>query len=691
LSVSSFGATESAGGRGDISILRIGGLVGAAVLLGLLTGDLALSGHGALVFAFGAVAVFVVLWQNPALAPAALLAAVLSIEQFPIADGPAGGVLTDKIPLFRGLSQSLHVNTADLVLLALSVLCVLRSGTGVTRHPPRSAVSAAMSAVVAATLLGLFVGRLHHGNLRTSLTEVRPYVYLTVAYALTTAFAAKRQALRAVLWAIVVLGGLKSVQTIYFFIKVRALNPRPQAILGHEEALFYGLTILLVFALWLFNVRGRLRTTGTYLLPLVITANLVNGRRAAWLIVGACLVVLIVIGLVALPRRRVFLGRFAALLLTLSAVYFPLYWHHNGGFAQPARALRSAVNPDSRDSLSDLYRVQENANLKVNIREGGILGRGFGVPIDYPLPITDLKDIDPLIAYIPHDGVFYILMRMGLFGGVAFWSLLGAGIIGGARLARSRDRELASFGAFLACAIVGYALEGYNDQGFFFYRIAVAMGILFGLGEAARRFDREQPADAPAAARQVRVAVAAPVPVAVAAAAAPTTAVAPPRPVAKPKDRADRERFAQLAAACALPFAIALGIWMILHKPTTTHTVITQRATPAVVRSARHGARLLKTNSARSGTQVASAEVATLSISDALRPTWVELRNGSAHGRILFAGEVEPGTTLRYRRRAIWVRFGAAANLRIVANGVLRPLSGTADFAITPKTVRMVP
>ena len=78
---------------------------------------------------------------------------------------------------------------------------------------------------------------------------------------------------------------------------------------------------------------------------------------------------------------------------------------------------------------------------------------------------------------------------MGLLGAIAFWSLLGIAIITGCRLVRSRNREVALFGALLACALVGYALEGYNDQGFFMYRIAFVIGTLLGLGEAARRLD----------------------------------------------------------------------------------------------------------------------------------------------------------------------------------------------------------
>jgi O-antigen ligase len=148
------------------------------------------------------------------------------------------------------------------------------------------------------------------------------------------------------------------------------------------------------------------------------------------------------------------------------------------------------VAPDPRDASSDLYREQEDANLKYNIGQAGLVGRGFGVPIDYALPIVDISGIDPLITYVPHNGVLYILMRMGLLGAIAMWALIGTGIIAGCRLARSADREIAAVGAVLAGLLVAYALEGATDQGFFFYRIAIVTGGLLGLAEAGRRLAR---------------------------------------------------------------------------------------------------------------------------------------------------------------------------------------------------------
>jgi O-antigen ligase len=284
--------------------------------------------------------------------------------------------------------------------------------------------------------------------------------------------------------------GLKAFQGLFIFVQIRHLNPRPEAVLGHEEAYTFALFIFLVAALRLFEVKGRLVRVATWIAPIVIAADLANNRRAAWLLLGGGLVTLAAVGYRSLPSRRRVLGRTALVALAICAVYLPAYWNKTGGLAQPARALHSMVAPDPRDASSDLYREQENDNLKYNIEQAGLVGRGFGVPIDYALPIVDISGIDPLITYVPHNGVLYILMRMGLLGGIAMWAVIGTGVIAGCRLARSADREIAAIGAVLAGLLVAYALEGATDQGFFFYRIAIVTGGLLGLAEAGRRLAR---------------------------------------------------------------------------------------------------------------------------------------------------------------------------------------------------------
>jgi hypothetical protein len=546
-------------------------LAGAAVLLGLVSGALGGTGFATAVFAVAAVALVIALWRRPELSPVVLLVAALTIEQFPFTTGQPGAMsfgvtpsdYTDRLPLFHGMGGA-HVSPADLLVLTLLVMWLLKRGTAATTPLSRSPLTYAVGTLLAAVAVGVVVGQAHHGTIRTAFTEVRPYFYLAAAYLVANVFATRLQILHLAMWGLVLGSGFKAAQAFYSFMHVRNTFPRPDFVVGHEEALFFALFIVLTLSLWLFQMPGRLRTTATFLLPLVFVADLVNTRRAAWLILGGALIALTVIGMAAVPARRRNLTRMIAIVLAISAFYFPAYWNHSGALAGPARAVKSAVSPNARDESSDVYRIQENANLKFNIREGGVLGRGFGLPITDVSGITDLSSIDPLILYIPHNGVFYILMRMGLFGAIAFWSLLGIAIITGCRLVRSSNREVALYGALLAGALVGYALEGYNDQGFFMYRIAFVMGTLIGLGEAARRLvDREETAPAVAA-----------VPSAPPRRPSLAPPVAPRAPRVRATARRRLELTVQLVSLALMTIAIAFFIWLIVAGPKNDSRVV---------------------------------------------------------------------------------------------------------------------
>jgi O-antigen ligase len=202
----------------------------------------------------------------------------------------------------------------------------------------------------------------------------------------------------------------------------------------------------------------------------------------------------------SLPERRRALRRLMVILVGISAVYFPLFWSKAGTLAQPARALRAQIAPDARDKSSNLYRVQENANLVFNIRQTASLGKGFGTLINYALPITDISNIDPFISFLPHNSVLDLWMRLGIQGMVVFLLLLAAVVVRGCALARSGDRELAVLGALSACAVIAYLVQGYNDMGFFWFRIALCFGTLLGAMEAAHRVLAREAAGDPAAA-----------------------------------------------------------------------------------------------------------------------------------------------------------------------------------------------
>lgn len=473
------------------------GLIAGGLLVGALAGYLSSTGSFTHVLVLGALVLPVFLWKRPYIAPAVLLGAAIVVEQgTSIPHIP----ITERIPLFEGVGPG-HLEGADILILMLLFIYLVKGKDWGTSFLPRSHVSVAVRAILACVALAIVIGHVHHGSLREALMQARPWVYLAATYFLTSAFIRDRRAIRAVLWTIVGTVGFKAVQGIYVWMTSRSLQPKPQSYISHEASYFFVIFVMLVAALWLFDQRGRLRTWATWLLPVVLFAMLVNDRRVAWEMLGGGFLCFGVIAYKAMPIRRNLLGKAVVGLVLLSAVYFPVMWNSTSSAALPARAVKSQVNPSYRDASSDVYRVQENDNLELNIRQSAPFGKGFGIKIDYALPIADISSQDPAIIYIPHDEVLYVLMTMGLLGGVAVWSLIGTAIISGARLALVRDHELAVVGMVVACALVAYALIGAEDVGFFFYRIAFITGTLLGMAEAALRLSRGHPLQTPTSGR----------------------------------------------------------------------------------------------------------------------------------------------------------------------------------------------
>lgn len=422
------------------------------------------------------------------MAPAVLLAAAILIEQSPTVPRIP---ITQNLPLFHGLGG--HLEGADILLLMVLCIYLIKARRSGAPAFPRTHVSFAVAALFISVLVAVVVGHIHGGRSRMALMQARPYVYLAATYFLTSALVRDRKAIRWMLWAFVLSVGFKALQGIYMWARYRHTSPTPDSYIGHEASYFFVIFIILVLTLWLFEYGGALRRWATWLLPLVVFAAIVNDRRAAWEMLGGALLCFVVIAYSAIPFRRHILAKSIVAVLLLSAVYFPVMWNSTNSFGGAARAVKSHFTPSARDASSDIYRVQENANLELNVKQTAPVGTGFGVKIDYALPITDISQIDPDIAYIPHDGVLDVLVNMGFLGGVATWFLIGAGIIAGSRMARLRDRHAAVVGTVMACSLVAYALMGALDQGFFFYRIAFITGCLLGVAEAARRLARTQP------------------------------------------------------------------------------------------------------------------------------------------------------------------------------------------------------
>jgi O-antigen ligase len=334
------------------------------------------------------------------------------------------------------------------------------------------------------------------GSFTDSLLELRPWLYLVITYFVSSQLLTSKKHLQWLVWLLAIGIGIKAVQGAVSL--ALHYSFRPQAILYHEESLFFGVFIAVLAALWLVPIKGRLRTFMTIGLPFVLATDVANQRRTSWAITGAVLVTVFILCYAGLPERRRAIAGFAAVGCVLAGVYWVGFSNNPGFMGQPARAVLSQLAPSSRDQQSNQYRTVENVNLGIAIRQTMPFGMGFGHQIPQAVPNVDVSNVDSFISYLPHNGVLYVWLRLGLAGIVCFWLLIGLAIMTAVNTFRRPRSQLAQLISItLVVAVVAYVTQGFFDMGLYWFRIAVAIGFLMGALEAVRRFDQEPAPESP--------------------------------------------------------------------------------------------------------------------------------------------------------------------------------------------------
>jgi hypothetical protein len=464
-------------------------LFALAFLFGSGTGVLVLGGQAFAIVFFAAVLMPLLFWRVPASPVVLLVVAATSIERFAEAFPDA---ITSRIPLFRSLQDSYGISGAIVtpieVILVLALFIWVAKAVSERRLALRpSPLGAAVASVLVIAVLEELYGLSRGGIFNISLWELRPFLYLAVAYLLASQLVTKTSALDAILWGIVIGTGLKGVFGTERVITLANVVPHPEAILEHEESFFFSIFILLTVAMWVLGRRGKLRLVATLLLPFVVVADLGNDRRTAWVILPSIFIVLWVIAYQRMPARRKVLSIVGAVMIVVGSGYVAAFRNSTALLAHPANAIWSQISPNTRDSNSDQYRVIENQNLALDIRESFITGTGFGVPINHPVPVFDATSLDPLINFIPHNTILYVWLRTGTLGAILFWFMVGAAIVAAGRLARHADVNVCLFGTMALATLIAWLIQGRLDKGITSFRVVILVGCMMGAVEGVRR------------------------------------------------------------------------------------------------------------------------------------------------------------------------------------------------------------
>ena len=334
---------------------------------------------------------------------------------------------------YRGLPEVVYISIFEIVVvltLASALVRRFNAHEKLQRGPLYRPIMFFGAMVLMGEIIGLSTG----GDFKITLWEIRPLLYIVLLYIVAVNTIREARHLRIILWIVTLATLARSLEGIYRYIKMPGdLRYIAPVVLEHDDSLFFAVAIGIVVAasFWRKWLPRKFYIATLALVPFSVYMMDINGRRAVYLcvlIMLATFVPLLWNGMRArVQRRKLIWG--VLIGIVLGAAYLGAFWNRDGGIAAPAAAVRSMIIPNERDYLSNLYRDQENANLRYTIDFSPVVGIGFGKPFKVIVPMVDLTKDWAFQFYMPHNNMLWLWLRMGIIGFVAFWVALGAAIL----------------------------------------------------------------------------------------------------------------------------------------------------------------------------------------------------------------------------------------------------------------------
>ena len=449
------------------------------------------------------------IWNRPALGVYILVGGAAVFETFRLGFPDS---VTDRVPFFSSFAsqfggpQFLVVTAAEVVMGYTLVVVVLRRIAERARPLELGPLIWAVGFYMVMVGYGFVYGVGTGSDIQLSFWEARGQLYIFMAYLLAVNTIRDKTQVARLLWLFMIGVGLKGVLGTWRFLvtfgadrsELRELALAGNSLMAHEESFFFALFLALILLLFLFRShRGQL-WLGLLASAPVVVSILANQRRAGILIMLIAVVLVLILSHRLIQRRRRAIVAITLLMTLVLTVFVGLGWNSGGGlWSQPARTVRSLVLPSARDAGSNDFRRLEALNIKWNIQIDPLLGRGYGHPIIFYIPLPSISSGFYFWDITPHNTILWVWMRLGFVGFIAFWFLIGRSIVGTIiETKRVTDPYLKMMGAFTVIVLTAWIMMGLMDMGLVDFRETVLVGALIGVASRLRQIERseEEPA-----------------------------------------------------------------------------------------------------------------------------------------------------------------------------------------------------
>lgn len=441
----------------------------------------------------------ILLWHYPRMAVFGIFAAVCLIEVLPNVQPDS---ITERIPFFSNVNTIIQIatgkdfkaipfNPLEVILVVSATLSFIRAVFQKNMQLRVGPLAAPIGIYCGFVLMGWLNGMMTGGDFKISLMEVRPQVYLLLAYLAAVNVVRERRDVDKLLWTVAICIGIKGILYTFRRYVTMAGQPLPdQGVGSHEEAFMFAAFIVLMVLVTLAGNKRRLALTMWALLPCVILGDLATNRRAGIgaLVLGIPLLLMALDRAMPRFRRKV---RFLGLFLAISwSIYYPMFQNSTSALGQPAHAIASMFHPDPRDASSNAYRDAENADLMATIRMSPLIGFGYGKRMLHAVPIADISTQYEYWDIMTHNSVFWVWMRLGTLGFFTFWMMIASILVFAGQTLRGKNLDFytVTAGAYTLLLVSMLLVFGLLDLGLTNFRDMLFVGVWTGTLVAVKNF-----------------------------------------------------------------------------------------------------------------------------------------------------------------------------------------------------------
>jgi len=386
-----------------------------------------------------------------------------------------GAVLLDHLNTFDrsvGVLDFCSFSGMDICLVSLGLIAWYRKSTGSTidsagRIPtPRPLIQLAYLSLAATAFTWLY-GMITGGDFKNSLWQLNAVMYCPIVFFLFQY--AIRGPVDHKAFAKVLLSAAVYKALLAYWVWQNIPGPvdewthiasRVAYATSHADSILFADATLLLIALLL--EREKIKLWAAILLPIYALGMVANNRRLVWVQV---ILVLVTVYLVSKdnPVKR-FIRKAIKLGSPAIALYTILGWSSNSTIFKPVRTIRSVV--DAKSDNSSYWRELENFNLVLQMREGQILGIGYGHPYHefVAMPAVDYT----LEHFVPHNSILGLWAFCGLVGYAGLTMFWAGGVYfamrayAASKSGPDRAAALVSFGAVLVWLMMCFGDLGLN-------------------------------------------------------------------------------------------------------------------------------------------------------------------------------------------------------------------------------------